>query len=430
LKLLRQLLLCSGTALALSMTACGGHGGSDAGTGLVRVINATHSHANIDLLVGGVALAGPVPIGSAAAYVSAPGGTQSVQVSDSGTVTALANVGPSIGKDQYFTLLASENNGVVKATWLSENDGAPAAGTAALRIIDLATDAGTLDVYISDPAANLAGLGTPTFTVGASGTSASTAFLAFSPGTYRVRVTASGNKSDLRLDMPSIVLTDQQLVAVLLTPTVGGSLIDGGLMVERGAYTPALSTFARVRLVSGIASGRVVAGSNGTVVEPGAVSPSIGAYVTLPASSAAWSITANGIAAAVPPITLTPGSDNTLLLTGTAQAAVATLLQDDNHAPASSATNNMRVVNGLSGTTAGVSLAVDFAVAANNVLPGTGSGYKTVAISTNQRIEVTSALSPTPLSLQTGLSLPGGGVYSVFVLGDISAPVTAIRRDR
>ncbi|NLZ41156.1 MAG: DUF4397 domain-containing protein [Comamonadaceae bacterium] len=369
-------------------------------------------------------------IGSAGTYVGVAGGAQAVAVSDSGTVTALATVGPSIGDGSYYTLVAYESNGVVKASWVGENDSAPASGTANLRVLDLASDAGALDVYITAPGVDLASVGTPTFSVGATGSSPSTSFLAFTPGTYRVRVTAAGNRSDLRLDMPAVALADQQIVTVLLTPTTGGALVDGGVLVERAAYTAALNGNARVRLVSGVPAGTVAASVGGATVEPGAASPSIGTYVTVPAGSAAWSITVNGNAAAVPPLALTAGSDSTLLVTGPAAAAAVTLVADDNHAPGGAASNNMRLVNALAGTSVGLSLTVDFAIAASNVLPGSGSAYKTVASNTNQRIEVTSPLSPAPLSLQTGLSLPAGGVYTVFVLGDIGAPVTAIRRDR
>ncbi len=431
LNLLRKLLLGSGAALVLAFSGCGSSGGgSGAGTGNVRVVNATHGHPNLDLLVASVKQSGPVAIGSAGTYVGVAGGAQAVAVSDSGTVTALATVGPSIGDGSYYTLVAYESNGVVKASWVGENDSAPASGTANLRVLDLASDAGALDVYITAPGVDLASVGTPTFSVGATGSSPSTSFLAFTPGTYRVRVTAAGNRSDLRLDMPAVALADQQIVTVLLTPTTGGALVDGGVLVERAAYTAALNGNARVRLVSGVPAGTVAASVGGATVEPGAASPSIGTYVTVPAGSAAWSITVNGNAAAVPPLALTAGSDSTLLVTGPAAAAAVTLVADDNHAPGGAASNNMRLVNALAGTSVGLSLTVDFAIAASNVLPGSGSAYKTVASNTNQRIEVTSPLSPAPLSLQTGLSLPAGGVYTVFVLGDIGAPVTAIRRDR
>ena len=49
---------------------------------------------------------------------------------------------------------------------------------------------------------------------------------------------------------------------------------------------------------------------------------------------------------------------------------------------------------------------------------------------TNMRLEVTSPLSTAPISLQPALPVPGGGVYTVFVLGDVNAPVTSVRKDR
>ena len=75
----------------------------------------------------------------------------------------------------------------------------------------------------------------------------------------------------------------------------------------------------------------------------------------------------------LPPITLAAGSDNMVLVTGTPAAPVAKLVLDDNHAPALSTNVSMRLVNGLSGTTTGLSMAIDFAVAATNVLPGAAS---------------------------------------------------------
>ena len=75
-------------------------------------------------------------------------------------------------------------------------------------------------------------------------------------------------------------------------------------------------------------------------------------------------------------------------------------------------------------------MSVDFSQVANNITPGTSSAYATISAGNNLRLEVNSPLSVTPVSLQTGLSIAGGGVFSVFVLGDASAPVTVIRRDR
>lgn len=79
---------------------------------------------------------------------------------------------------------------------------------------------------------------------------------------------------------------------------------------------------------------------------------------------------------------------------GPAAARVA-LLVDGNHSPAPASTDTMCIVNGFSGSHAGLSLSVDFSLLANNATPGTASG-----------------------------------VFSVFVLSAAGAPVTVLRRDR
>ena len=53
------------------------------------------------------------------------------------------------------------------------------------------------------------------------------------PGTYRIRVTGAGNPSDLRLDIPS--RPGQPAGAtVILTPTAGGTLANGSVLIEDG----------------------------------------------------------------------------------------------------------------------------------------------------------------------------------------------------
>jgi hypothetical protein len=232
------------------------------------------------------------------------------------------------------------------------------------------------------------------------------------------------------MDLPAVTLDDQQTAAVVLTPTLGGALVDAGVLVERGSYTGTYNTQARVRLVSGVASGVVQASLAGTVVEAGIASPAVGTYVTVPSGTETASVLVDGTAASAAPTTLAAGSDNTLLVSGTPASAQVTLLADDNHLPALGSNVAVRLVNGLSGGTVGLTMTVDFASVAGNVVSGSASPYATVAGDTNMRIEVDSPSTSTPLSLQTGLNIPGGGVYSVFVLGDVAAPVTQLRRDR
>lgn len=427
---LSKLLLGSGIALALALTGCKS-GGSGTGSASVRVVNATHGHANVDLLVGGVKYAGPAATGQASTYGTVPAGSQTVQWADSGTVTALATIGPSLASGQAYTVVAYDSNGVLKAAWLGENDAAPAANTFNLRVIDLAPDAGALDVYVTAPGVDINTVN-PNFSVGATGTSPSTAFLAFTPGNYEVRVTANGNKGDLRLDIPSVALASLQNVVVLLTPTLGGALVDGGVLIEQGAYAATFNGNARLRLVSGVPGGSVSAGTATATLARNLPSPAIGSYVMVPPGGAAWTVSVNGVAAAVPPLTLNAGSDNTLLVTGQVASPTVSLLVDDNHAPTVTAMANVRLVNGTTDALNGLTLTVDSGIVANGVVPGSASAYANVRVqaATTSHFEVsTLPLTPTPVAA-IDRSLVAGGVYTVFVLGNTATSITKIWADR
>jgi hypothetical protein len=244
-----------------------------------------------------------------------------------------------------------------------------------------------------------------------------------------VRVTANGNAADVRLDIPSITLASQQNADILLTPTSGGVLVDGGFLVEPGTYSALRNANARVRVASGVPGGQVASSVGATPVQAAALSPFIAGYTTLPSGSATWSVTVNGNAAAVPPITLAAGNDYTLLVSGTTGAATVSLLADDNHGPVLATNAKLRLINGTSGSNAGLSMTADFVLIDSGVLTGTAGTYTEVPGDPSMRLEVSTPLSATSVSLQTGLNVPAGGTYSVFVLGDANTPITAIRRD-
>lgn len=411
----------------LALQACGSSGSGDA---QVRLVNATRSHVSIDLSLNGMIEIPDVLQNAASPYTSVSASTLNFEVNDSGAVTALASPALTLTKSQSYALLVYEANGVVKTSWIGETNAAPTTGTASVHVLGLAPDAGALDVYVTAPGVPLSSVGAPSFTLAASAGPTATSVLPFAVGTYEVRVTASGSPTDIRGDIPSVALADGQVVDIVLTPTVGGGLVDAATLVQQGDYSATPNTNARVRVAAGVGGGQVVAGLNGVAVEPGAVSPFVGNYVTVPAGSATATVTVDGNAAAVPPITLVAGSDNTMLVVGTPTTAVVTVLADDNHAPESASNVNLRLVNGTSGANAGLSLTADFTLVQQNVLPGAAGDYASVAGDNSMQLQVSSPLSSAPVYQASALNIPAGNVYSVFVLGDVASPTTILRKDR
>jgi len=396
----------------------------------VRVVNATLSHASIDLLANGSVAIGTTPIDNASGYATVPAGSPTLQINDSATGSALATLTPSVGKDSHFVVVAYESGGVLRTTVIAEDTAAPVAGSASLRVFDAATDAGAIDVFVTDPAVDITTLSSPTFSFSASTSLQTSGFLAMAPGTYRVRVTGAGNPQDLRLDMPAVTLTNQQIAALFFAPTVGGTLVNGAALAQQGAYTAGRNTSARVRVAAAVTSGATVSvDAGGVAIAANVVAPSVGGYVLVPAGTAI-NVGVNGNSVAAPAAAPAAGSDSTMLVYGSAAAPTASLIADDNHLPTTSGNLKLRLVDGVTGAASPLTLDAAFAVIASNVVPGAASPYAVVASSTALRIDVFSPTSLTPIYSDPALSVPGNAVYTLFMLGDAATPIPLLRRDR
>ncbi len=420
------------------VAACGGNNNSS-GTASVRLVNATLTHSSLNLLANAAIVGTATAVDTVSDYVGVTSGSPTLQVNDGVTAAALATISPSVGGGAHYVLVAYENGGVVRTTVIAEDVAAPAAGTASLRAFNAATDAGGIDVYVTDPAANIATLTSPTFSFSAATVIQASGFLSITPGTYRVRVTGAGNPADLRLDIPSVVLTSTGVASIILTPTTGGTLVNGAFLVQQSTYTAARNTNARVRVAAAVTNAALVTASSGTTPLATAVSaPAVGAYTLVPAGGP-LNISVNGATVAAPANVPTAGSDTTLLVFGPAGAATASLVIDDNHLPAVTTNLKLRLINGLTGATATpLTLDAAFAVIASNVPPGTASSYGVVGASSTLRLDVFSPSGLTGLfPALNSLPVPGNAVYTLFVLGNADVavgiaggPSALLQRDR
>jgi hypothetical protein len=147
-------------------------------------------------------------------------------------------------------------------------------------------------------------------------------------------------------------------------------------------------------------------------------------------ASGALNISVNGNSVGAPAAPLKAGNDYTLLVYGSAASASASLIGDDNHLPSSTSSVKMRLINGLTGTVSGLTLEADFSPVASNVLAAVASAYGTVASNSSMELDVTSAQSSTPVYTRSGLNIAGSSIYTLFMVGDSSAPQGLLRRDR
>lgn len=410
---------------ALLAAACGG--GTDKTKAQLRLVNASSGYTTLQLNVDGSLLQGGVTYGGNAGYSGADPGKPST-ITQPASAAALLSFTPSTNKGSYYTVLAYGAQGALAQVVLDDNQGQPATDKSLLRIVNTAADAGSLDIYLTGSSDSLA-----SSVALQSGASAGAVgpWLTVNTGTWRLRITAAGSKTDLRLDLPALVLSSKQIVTLVLSTGRGGALVNALLLNQQGDISRQDSTQARVRVAAGVAqSGAVSAALGGSALLGSTNSPVVGIYAVVSAGSQAVSVSVNGTALAPSTTTLAAGADYTLLVHGTPAAPLASWIEDDNRQPSDSSQAKLRLVNGVSGLAVPLALTSDLVPVASNVAAGAGSAYAMVAPSTTAALTVTAAGQSAPVFSATTQILVAGANYSLFVLGDAANLVGTLRRDR
>lgn len=419
-----------GATLALGvalLVGCGGSSGSSTSASL-RLMNVASGYASVDLAIDGAAANAGVGFGQVGSYAHAATTGVSTVISETGSISALSTSTRTLAKDEHYTLLVYGSTGAVKTALITENATAAASGFTNLQIMNLAPDAGAVDVYLTGSGDLLANA-TPT----ASGVAASDTvpYVAVTSATYRLRVTGAGDKNDLRLDVSGLVLSSTQAATLVLAEGTGGVLVNAALLVQQGAATPLANAQARLRVVSAVTAGAAVtANVSGSTVASAAVAPNIGDYKLVAGSTAApVTLSVDGLAVPVTSPSLVPGGDYTLLVWGDAAAPHTTLVADDNRYATVTGAAKMRLINGTTGASVPLTLKADFSVVAQSVAQGQASDYANVAASTAMRLDVSSPTNAAVYSL-TDANIVAKGVYTIYLLGDAAAPVADLRKLR
>lgn len=415
---------------SMALAGCGGGDADNDGAAHLRLLNASAGYASLDLYVDDAVKNSAVAYGTLGAYVDV-GSTDSVStvITANGSGTALSSSSRSVVKDISYTLVAYGWQGALKTALIEESTRAADSGKSTLTVLNLAPDAGTVDVYLtgSDEALDDA----TAIATGVAG-GASVSGISLGVGSMRLRVTGTGDKTDLRLDVQGLPLASTQVATLILTPGSGGVLVNGLLAVQKGSVTALANPKARARVVAAVSgNGKVTATVNGSALAAAATSPSIGSYALIDGSATAPVVLGvNGVAVSVASQAMPAGGDYTLLVWGDAAAPQTTLITDDNRLPAVTGNAKLRLVHGVAGLGVPLTLTADFSAVASQVAQGQASAWANVAASTAMRIEVSSPLSTTPLYALTDASIAAKGLYTVFMLGDSATPQAVLRKDR
>jgi hypothetical protein len=412
-------------AVVAWLASCGG--GEDPTKARLRFVNASSGYVSLDLVVDDERRFGAVPYAGNDTYVEVDPDQTDSDVRLAGGSTALVNLTPSLQEDHDYTLLAYGGAGALKTLLLDENNSKPDSGKTRLRVVNAAPDAGSVDVYVTGSDELLTDA-VPLQSAAVAGTV--NGFVTISSGTRRLRITAAGSKTDLRIDLPSLGLGSEQVATLVITPGSGGVLVNVLLLREAGGLTRADTPQARVRAVAGVTDGGTVAATlDGKDLLAGGVgAPAIGAYVPVAAGAVAPAVSVNGVVVGATS-TLTPGADYTMMVYGPASAPVVVWLADDNRLPSDLTQAKVRLVHGLADLAGALALKVNTTPLAGGVLTGTASAYALQAPTTTATLSVTGAASALTVSYVEPAFVASGN-YSVFVLGAASAPAGVMNKDR
>jgi hypothetical protein len=420
--------LAAASAAAGLLSACGG-GDRDRTRARLRLVNASGYNA-LDLRVADSVRQAAVAYGQTAQYVDIDTSEADTDVTASNSATALQSLLPALQRDNNYTLLATGPEGALRVQLLDDNLGEPEVGRSRLRLVHGAPDAGAVDIYLTAGGDTLA-TAVPLRAGLAPG--ADPVLAEAATATWRLRVTAAGSKTDVRLDLPAITLGERQNATLVLTAARGGALVNALLLAQQGAITKGDVAHARVRVVAGLAMGGVVSAQVGdTVLMSSVGSPAVGLYALVPSTGVAVPVTlaVDGSPLAAPAVALLPGADYTLMLSGLPAAPRASWIEDDNRLPVDNGRTKLRLVHGLADFNGTLSLTADFLPVANGVLPGEASAYGEVQASSLAQLAVGGAGQAQAVYQAVEQQLLADAVYSLFLVGTLAAPVGILRRDR
>jgi hypothetical protein len=408
--------------------------GSSSGDADIRVLNASIDYSSVDLYLNNgttnTRTITAAAYGTLGTYTGVGSGSYTVTLDKNNVTSALWTADEKLSENTHKTYVAYGDTGKFGVLEIAEDQDQPDSSYTKVELLDAAPDAGSVDVYLTDPSVDIVDA-SPTFAAVAGGTIASAGFLTLASGSYRLRVTAAGSQTDIRLDsVTGITFSSQEILSIVITGTSGGILVNAAVVPQQGTQTTVNTPYSRVRAAAGIPSGSNLSATlAGTALLTAAAANTVSNYTLVEAGADTLNLTLNGSALAASSQTLAAGSDYTVLVLNgpSVSGTTTTLISDDNRLPTSSTYTKIKLVNAMSGLGDPLTLNVNYTPVASAITLGTASSSIEVTAGTNTEIDTVDSDTSTTLYTNTTATLNGSGVYSMFMFGSAAATVGALR---
>jgi hypothetical protein len=411
--------------LGLALGACSHSGGGGSSTNL-RVVNAIPDAAaiNLSLTSGGntTSVVTNLPFQGLTQYISVSSGSQEFQVSTNGGASNAIDtiLGMSGGASYTYVVF----NPVASATGLLFNDNglsAPGTGQFGIRVINVASGIGPVDVYLTPPGTDINAT-SPTIPATTLGSISSLFYP--NAGTLELRVTAAGTK-DIIYDTPAQAFVNPNLYQVVLYTVGSAKLVNAAMLnldtAGTGQVNQNLLADFKVLNASQVTSPLNVL-IDGVLTLSNVPYAAVSNYQAIPVGTHTFSVEATatpGATLLTLQATLASATDTSIVLNGPAGALVGTVLSDNNLPPAAGRAR-VRFVNS-SPNLGPVDAYINFSKQVTNLATNTASGYvevtADVTLGTAFEFDFNLAGTTTPVLKMANTVIVGNHTYTIYVIG-------------
>lgn len=186
--------------------------------GRVRVVHAVSDVPKTDVLLDGVKVKAGLAYKAADAYRGATVAQHPVKVRKENATADLVSVNQAVQIDKDYTIIAYGSEAQPKSIALTDDNSAPAAGKARVRVVHAADGEPNVDVYVVKAAGDLA---TATAAATNLAPGAASAYITKDADTYLVILTGVGNKTAV-LTVAGVDLANGKVRTVIAVEKAGG----------------------------------------------------------------------------------------------------------------------------------------------------------------------------------------------------------------
>lgn len=151
----RTLATCGVSALLLSLPGCATVSGSP-NLSQVRIIDASPDAGGLDVYQGNGILAYNLGLGTITSYVPLTPGSYSIAVDNAGTRQQIVSASGTFATNAQYTVLIGNFSNTLSEIILKDQTAAAPTGQISLRVLDEATRAGAVDLYLVSSGSTIA----------------------------------------------------------------------------------------------------------------------------------------------------------------------------------------------------------------------------------------------------------------------------------